>query len=204
MDMFDDLEEENDTNEVKTTVYFDLETKRAASEVGWENIDLMHMSLGCLYFEPENKYRFYTEDKVDELIGELFKAHRVVGYNLIGFDYEVLRYYTDKDFSKLNTVDMMLDINDCLGHKRSKNLDNVASATLGIGKTADGLKALEWWDRYEKTGDEKYLRFIAKYCKGDVKVTKDVYHYGLVNGYIYYEKNGGKKTLIDNIRWTVR
>jgi DEAD/DEAH box helicase domain-containing protein len=201
--MFDSIEEE-ERKEVEIVRYFDLETKRSASEVGWDNIDLMYMSLACVYCEPENEYRFYTEDKVDKLISDLFEAHRVVGYNTWGFDYQVLSHYTDKDLWELPSTDMMLDINDCLGLKRSKNLDNIASSTLGIGKTADGLKALEWWRKYEETGDDKYLRWIAKYCKGDVVVTKDVYKFGLVNSYLNYTTSSGKKNLIDNIRWTIR
>ena len=204
MDMFDSLEEEDRGEEVQILRHFDLETQRSASEVGWNNKDLMYISVACVYCEPENEYRFYTEDTVDKLVEDLSVAHRVIGYNLIGFDYPVLSHYTDVDLFELPTVDMMLDINDCLGHKRSKNLDNVSSTTLGTGKTADGLKALEWWDLYIKTGDKKYLRLIAKYCKGDVTVTKDVYYYALNNSCLYYTNNGGKKTLIDNMRWTVR
>jgi hypothetical protein len=110
--MFDSIEEE-ERKEVEIVRYFDLETKRSASEVGWDNIDLMYMSLACVYCEPENEYRFYTEDKVDKLISDLFEAHRVVGYNTWGFDYQVLSHYTDKDLWELPSTDMMLDINDC-------------------------------------------------------------------------------------------
>jgi hypothetical protein len=141
MDMFDCVEEES-REEPEIIRIFDLESQRSAAEVGWENIDLMYMSLACVYCMPENEYRFYTEDKVDELIEDLKVAHKVVGYNTLGFDYQVLSHYTDFDLWSMPSIDMMLDINDCLGHKRSKNLDNVASSTLGFGKTLSIVKVM--------------------------------------------------------------
>lgn len=195
--MFASLEEDK-KGAPKRICYFDLETQRSADEVGWENKDLMFMSVGVVYVEPENKFKFYTEDKVGYLIRELEKADVIVGYNLINFDYKVLNYYTNNDLCQLPTVDMMIDVNEALDRKRSLKLENVAMSTLGYGKTEqDATIVFDWF----KKG---LIRNIAHYCKGDVAVTRDVYHYGRDRGIIYYTNINGEKKEVEGIRWKVR
>ena len=41
------------------------------------------------------------------------------------------------------TLDMLVDLEAKLGHRLS--LDSVATASLGVGKTGDGLDAIRWW-----------------------------------------------------------
>ena len=50
-------------------------------------------------------------------------------------------------------------------------MDAVASATLKVGKTGDGLDAIRWWR-------EGKMLEIAEYCCFDVKCTKLVHEYG--------------------------
>ena len=102
----------------------------------------------------------------------LLGASLVVGYNIRGFDYEVLRAYTEEDLQKLPTLDLMFDLEQRLGFR--PKLESVASATLGEGKSADGLQALEWWRRGE-------IDKIAEYCRDDVRVTRDLYDFGKRN-----------------------
>jgi DEAD/DEAH box helicase domain-containing protein len=86
-------------------------------------------------------------------------------------------------------LDMMLDLETRLGFRLK--LDSAASATLGTGKTADGLDALRWWQQHKKTGDFAPLRKIAEYCAYDVKVTKCVHEYGLAHGMLKYSDKAG-------------
>jgi DEAD/DEAH box helicase domain-containing protein len=58
-------------------------------------------------------------------------------------------------------------------------LDNIAQATLGIGKTGDGIDAIKWWR-------EKRVIEIAEYCCFDVKVTRLVQEFGSANREIFY------------------
>jgi DEAD/DEAH box helicase domain-containing protein len=76
----------------------------------------------------------------------------------------------------------------------SISLDNVASATLGIGKTAKGIMALEWWEKYLETDDYSWVDKIIEYCKGDVKVTKDVHKFGMSHGSINFINRNDKRT----------
>jgi len=68
----------------------------------------------------------------------------------------------------------------------------VASASLGMGKTADGLDALRWWQDHKKSGQFEPLRKIAEYCAFDVKVTKCVHEYALEHGLLKYDDKSGR------------
>ncbi len=66
----------------------------------------------------------------------------------------------------------MVEMEKHLGHRVA--LDAVAKETLGEQKNGHGLDAI----RYYHEGDWESLE---KYCLQDVKVTKELYDYGLVN-----------------------
>jgi DEAD/DEAH box helicase domain-containing protein len=163
---------------MQRTVAFDLETQYLADEVGgWSNIRDLRLSVGVIYDVAEDTYRHYTEDQAEDLIADLRRADLVVGYNVLRFDYEVLRAYTDDLLSDLPTVDMLQDLYHTLGWRLK--LDNVASATLGESKSADGVQAVHWF----RNGQ---LDKVIEYCRRDVEVTWRVYQFGQQNGYIQY------------------
>lgn len=197
MDMFEMIEDKQDNRELVTAI-FDLETQRSADEVGWDNIDLMYMSVGVVYMEPEGKYHLFKEDRVTDMLDLLFSADRVVSYNGLRFDNIVLSHYSNRNIRDLNSVDMYIDIKEGMGRERGPKLDSVAKATLGddSGKNANPLDVFEW---YENGDYEKLFR----YCKNDVKITKGVYDFGQKHGYVYALNRNDKKVPI-NVRWTVR
>jgi len=129
----------------KDFVYFDLETQRTANDVGgWGHKDKMGMSVGVTYSTASGQYVIYDENNVDKLIDQLVKADVVIGFNHINFDYAVLQGYTAWDIeSQAVSLDLMVDIEKKLGHRLK--LEVIASASLGTGKTADGLDAIRWW-----------------------------------------------------------
>ena len=127
---------------MKNIVYFDLETQLSATEVGgWNNISKMLMSIGVTYSTATGAYEIYDEKRVDALIDELQKADLVVGYNHIRFDYEVLHHYTALDLRQIPSLDMLLELQKTMSHRLS--LDSIATGTLGVQKTSDGLQALD-------------------------------------------------------------
>jgi DEAD/DEAH box helicase domain-containing protein len=159
-------------------IILDLETQYTASEVGgWGNIRDMQLAVGVTYDVAENTYRTYLEQEAQLLVSALRGADLVVGYNLLRFDYEVLRRYTDDPLSDLPTVDMLDDIYRALGWRLK--LDDLAAATLGEGKSADGLQAVRWFRQGE-------LQKVIDYCRRDVEVTWRVYCFGQLNGYVQY------------------
>jgi len=152
-------------------VYFDLETQRSAKEVGgWANKRMMRVSFGVTYSTKEGTFKGFEENDIPALISELLLADLVIGYNIIGFDYPVLSAYTDHDFSKLPTLDLMSNLKARMNTRLK--LDNLAQSTLGTGKSAHGLMALQWFN-------EGAFAKIALYCKEDVRITRDLHLFGL-------------------------
>ncbi len=170
---------------MKNIVYFDLETQKSADEVGgWDKIRDMRMSVGVTYSTARGDYKIYGEKDVDELLTELQRADLVVGFNNLGFDYEVLHGYTILDLTQLPTLDMLVEIKKILPHRLS--LDSIAHATMGVEKTAEGLQAIRWFR-------EGKMMEIAEYCCYDVKITKLVYEYGAANKQLFYTNKFGAK-----------
>lgn len=159
-------------------VYFDLETKYSIDEVGGRaNIRALGLAAAVTYNTAQAAYHHYTEEHVKELIAELKSAELVVGYNLLDFDYEVLSGYSSESFAKLPTVDMMEYLARRLGFRPS--LQSVATATLGIPKSADGLQAIHWYR-------QGLIDKVLEYCQHDVEITRKLYEYGQLHKVVYY------------------
>jgi DEAD/DEAH box helicase domain-containing protein len=91
------------------------------------------------------------------------------------------------------TLDLMADLEAKLGHRLS--LDSVASASLGVGKTGDGLDAIRWYR-------EGRLLEIAEYCCFDVKCTKLVHEYGAQNRRVHFMDRFQQKKTVP-VEWPV-
>lgn len=177
----------------KNFVYFDLETQKSAAEVGgWHNKRAMKMSIGVTFSTARNSYRIYQESETSELIEELQRADCVVGFNIIGFDYEVLAPYCVFDLSQVPTLDMLIDVELALGKRIG--LDAIASETLGAGKTAVGTDALKWWK-------EGKILPIAEYCCYDVKATMLVHQYGVKHNQLFYLNDKTKRRESIAVKW---
>jgi DEAD/DEAH box helicase domain-containing protein len=172
-------------------VYYDVETQLSADEVGgWNNIRLMRVSLAVTWSEKD-LFRLWEEPSANHLIEYLGGFGTVVSFNGDRFDSQVLSYYGNVDAINRHSFDVLVDLTRRLGHRLS--LDSVAQATLGVGKSADGLIALRWWK-------EKQIELIAEYCRKDVQVLKDVVEFGRRNGHIKYsDRAGGSRTL--DVEW---
>lgn len=176
----------------KNIVYFDLETQKSADEVGgWNNIRDMRMSVGVTYSTAREDYKIYGESQVNELVTELLRADLVVGFNILRFDYEVLHGYTVFDLTQTPTLDMLVDLQKTINHRLS--LDAIATSTLGVEKTAEGLQAIQWF-RQGRLVD------IAEYCCYDVKITKLVHEFGSANRQLFYKNRFGAKMSV-SVGW---
>ncbi len=169
-----------------TLVYFDLETQRTFDEVGGRaGIAKLGLACGVTWSTARNDFAVYWEADAAALIAELKSAERVIGFNILGFDYEVLKAYAPQEnFRAFRTTDMLADIFRTLNFRLS--LDAIAKATLGEAKTADGLQSVEWFRQGE-------LEKVAEYCKADVEITKRIYEFGKANGCVYYYSKLGSK-----------
>ncbi|HVN16981.1 MAG TPA: ribonuclease H-like domain-containing protein [Anaerolineales bacterium] len=167
-------------------VFFDLETQRTFDEVGGHaGTSKLGLACGVTWSTARNDFAVYWEKDAAALVAELKAAERVVGFNIISFDYEVLKAYAPQEnFRAFRTTDMLSDIFRVLNFRLS--LDTIAKATLGAAKTADGLQSVEWFRNGE-------LDKVAEYCKADVDITRRVYEFGRENGFVhYYSKLGSK------------
>ncbi len=112
---------------------------------------------------------------------KLKSADLVVGFNVIKFDYSVLSAYTPMDLRNLPTFDILVDITERLGHRLS--LDQLVANTLKKKKTAYGYQSVEWFKKGE-------IEKVKEYCKSDVELTRDLFEFGMKNGYLLYERRG--------------
>ena len=176
-------------------VYFDLETQRTANDVGgWDKKHEMGMSLGVTYSSRDKCYEIFGEDRAEYLVKRLQRADLVVGFNHVRFDYDVLMAYTILDLREnLVSFDLLQEVERIAGHRLK--LEDIAQATLGVGKTADGLDAIRWWR-------EGKILEIAKYCCFDVKVTRLVHDYGAAPKTLLVNDRFGRKNCLE-VDWSL-
>ncbi len=177
-------------------LYFDLETKYSADEVGgWSNIMDMGMAVGVLYDTADGDFHVYLEHQVPALIAHLKQADLIVGFNHVEFDLRVvaghqptqeLRHQLYLELRDLHHFDILQELKKVLGHRL--RLDSLARPTLEVGKSADGLQSLQWYK-------EGRMDLIIEYCKQDVDVTRRLYEYALEHGELLYDSRSGIKSV---------
>lgn len=174
-------------------VVFDLETQNIFSDVGTNNPADLDISVGCAYDSGTDTYTTVTVDELQKLWPIFEQAEVLVGYNSNHFDIPLLNKYYPGDLTKIKSIDLLEDIRISIG-KRIR-LDSVAQATIGAKKSANGLQAVKWW----REGD---IVSIKKYCKQDVKVTKEVFEFALANSKVLYKDGTRKREIpLDISHW---
>ncbi len=169
---------------MRNEIVLDIETQNTFQDVGAYQANLLQISLIGVYFYETDTYETFLEPDLPKLWPRMERSSRIIGYNLFGFDYPCMQTYYTGDIMKFPTIDIMLEIEKRIGHR--VKLDDVAHATLGIGKSGTGLKAVEYW----RDGEIDKLR---EYCLQDVRVTKDIYEKALTEKKVYYFNKLGEK-----------
>lgn len=175
-------------------VVLDIETKKSFDEVGGRNnLEKLGVSVVGIYQYATNEYRCYEEKEFGLLQNLLIDATLIIGFNHIQFDMPVLQPHFSVDVKKLPCFDIMLNLQEKLGHRIG--LDSLASATLGVGKTGSGLDAIRFYNegRFEE---------LKSYCLNDVKVTKDVYEFGLKNKKVHFNSKFGQTKKELKVDWS--
>jgi DEAD/DEAH box helicase domain-containing protein len=166
-------------------VFFDLETQKLLDDVPGRNPAALLLACAVTYSTARGDFAVYWEGDTRPLLEELAGADKVIGFNILGFDYEVLRPYAPSfNFGALRSLDLLLDLRRALNFRVP--LDSLAKACLGAAKTAGGIESVRWFRAGEK---EK----VAAYCKSDVDITRHVYEFGRDNGFVYYYSRLGSK-----------
>jgi DEAD/DEAH box helicase domain-containing protein len=173
-------------------VVIDVETQKSFDEVGGRNFEKLGISVAGIYRSGTNRYEAYEEKELGKLNQILSETDLVIGFNTKAFDYVVLQPYLDIPLIKLPSLDILEIIKNTLGHRLS--LNSIAKATLNKEKSGDGLEALRWYK-------EGQIEKIKKYCLDDVKITKEVYDFGLQHQFVRYYSKDGSNILQVNVNW---
>jgi DEAD/DEAH box helicase domain-containing protein len=169
-------------------LFFDLETQHSFQEVGGrENLKLLRVSVAVTFSTATNEFKSYTESQVQALVADLLAADRVIGFNILSFDFPVLKAYTQERLNDLKSIDMLDIIYNKLGFR--VGLDALAGATLGTRKSADGLQAIQWFR-------EGKIDELIAYCRDDVAITKQLFDFGRDNGFLLYPDRAGRQKKI--------
>jgi len=159
-------------------IVLDIETQNLFSDVGGkENLTKLLLSVAGVYSYSQNKFLTFTEKEIPAFEDLLKKTDLIIGFNIDHFDLPVLKKYLSVDLNTIPTLDIMKEVVNRMGHRVS--LDDVCTNTLGKKKSANGLIAVDYWRQGRM--DE-----LKKYCLDDVRLTRDVYEYGLKNNEIKF------------------
>ena len=158
---------------------------------GRVNASRLGLAAAVTFNTAMNAYHRYTESRANELIGELKAADLVVGYNVLEFDYQVLRGYTIEHLADLPTLDMLEQLSRRLGFRPS--LESVVTATLRSAKSADGLQAVRWYRQGQ-------MDKVLEYCQKDVELTKRLYEYGKQFKLVYYWDKAFQRQVV-GVNW---
>jgi DEAD/DEAH box helicase domain-containing protein len=169
-------------------IVLDIETQDTFQDVGSNDPTKLHISLLVIYDYKDQQFKTFMEKDLNDLWSILEETDLIIGYNSDHFDIPLLNKYYPGDLTSVGSLDLMTEIKKVIG--RSVKLDNIAEATIGMGKSGNGLQAIEWW----KNGD---IAKIEKYCRDDVKVTRDIYEYAMKNKCLKY------KDLLDTVTFDI-
>lgn len=107
----------------------------------------------------------------------------IVGFNQIWFDNPVSVWnagYGDREIEILNQKSIDLYVFFQKLTKRRIGLNKLSEALVGVQKTLSSWAEGEvLWNKYQETGDKKFLEEFKKYCKNDVRMTALVMFYFL-------------------------
>lgn len=173
-------------------IVIDLETQKTFDEVGGRNYQDLLISVMGTYFYESDSYECFLEHELHRFENRIIDCPLIIGFNIRKFDLPVLQRYVKIDTTRLPILDLMEDIANKIGHRVS--LDSVAQATLNVGKTGHGLDAID----YFRDGEWEKLK---SYCLNDVKITKEVYDYGVQHGCVYYMTRDGTQRRTVEVQW---
>lgn len=167
----------------------DLETEKEFREVGGrDNIHLLGVTVVGIYDYDSDRFSTFEQSEFSSLIDLFHNTSRLIGFNIRSFDIPALEPYLSFDLKRVPTLDLMDDVEKGAGFRIS--LDNLCSATLGVGKSGLGLDAIKWWREGNKDK-------VKEYCLHDVRLTRDLYEFGKKNGHVFFSSRatGAKASL---------
>jgi len=174
-------------------IVFDIETKNFFSDVGKNDPTLLDISIMAIYDSETDEYSSYLENELHKLWPIIERSDMLIGFNSDHFDIPLLNKYYPGDLTKFKSLDILKEIYTTFG--RRMKLDQIAEGTLGRGKIAHGLEAVDWW----KSGDTEKVR---EYCIDDVRLTKEIYEYARTHNKLIFKEGGNLNEIkLDTSTW---
>ena len=159
-------------------ITFDIESISDSMVRGHVDVDEQELTVVAIHDSETGEFSSYFREELHKLWPILERADMLIGFNSDSFDIPLLNRYYPGNLSHLRSLDLLTEVQKVLG--RRIRLQSLADATLGKGKSADGLKASEWW----KEGKKEKVR---EYCIEDVRITRKLYDYALTHGVLKYK-----------------
>ncbi len=173
-------------------IVLDVETQKGFHEVDRKKLHLLKISVVCIYDSKTDAYQAFEEKEMMKLEEALKQADMIIGFNIRDFDLEVLAPYLLTPIKNLPVLDILVEFEKARGHRIS--LQSVAQATLNCSKSGSG------WDAIQLYKDGR-IEELKKYCTDDVRITKDIYEYGLKHGKILFISNRDYQTHEVPVNW---
>ena len=173
-------------------IVFDIETQKSFKEIDRSKIHLLKVSVVGLYDSATDTYEAYEEKDMIKVDEKFRNADALIGFNNIDFDMPVLAPYLFTPVQNLFQIDLLQEIQKVRGHRVT--LQSVAEATLKMSKSGDGLGAIEMFK-------EGRIDELKKYCLDDVRITKEIYEYGVEKKKIFFTSNRDWQTHEVKVDW---
>jgi DEAD/DEAH box helicase domain-containing protein len=174
-------------------ITFDIETANAFPTLARGDLSRMDISIVGIHDSKTNELTSYTKEEFVHLWPIIESADVLIGFNSDTFDIPILNRYYPGDLTRIRSLDLLVEVQKMLG--RRVRLQSLAEATLGVGKSGNGLEAVEWWQ-------QGLVDKVRAYCLDDVKITRQIYDYALKHGKLKYKDLGGAREFkIDTSAW---
>lgn len=178
---------------MRNEIVLDLETKNAPRDWGVrDELKSLGVSVVGVWSSANDRFEAFRESDIPRLAPILKNADLIVGFAINKFDLPVLQPYLGFDLGEIPALDMFEDVRLKLGHRVS--LASLAKATLGAEKLGHGLDAVLWYR-------EGQWQRLEEYCLQDVRLTRDLYHYGKRSGHLLFESFIDKKIVSVPVSW---
>lgn len=159
-------------------ITFDIESISDSVVRGHIDVNEQELTVVGIHDSDTGEYSSFFKEELHKLWPILERADMLIGFNSDSFDIPLLNRYYPGDLSHMRSLDLLSEVQKVLG--RRIRLQALAEATLGRGKSGDGLKAGDWWREGKRDK-------VAQYCIEDVRITRELYDYALANGVLKYK-----------------
>ena len=159
-------------------ITFDIESVSDSVVRGHLDVAEQELIVVAIHDSLTGKYTSFSKEELPQLWPILEHADFLIGFNSDSFDIPLLNRYYPGELTHLPSLDLLTEVQKVLG--RRIRLQSLAEATLGRGKSGDGLKAGEWWREGKKD-------LVREYCIEDVRLTRELYDYAMTHGVLKYK-----------------